>query len=317
MHRSVGLLLSVVCSLTMLACGRQQLDDPGGIGSANAKGSTGSAGALGGTGTAGATNASGAAGATIVTGSAGATTVTGSAGATNATGAAGATNATGSAGATGSGGTTMVSGRGKLFDVCLVQSDCSAGLECYCGICTTPCMPGGCTGLPIVATCPDTVPWTSACTGLPLQSECAIECLADSDCRELGPTGVCTAGWCRRPLLVSIVNGSVVTCADRTADMKAQLDPIVASADRVCMTDADCVQAPLWNACYGDGCGGAAVNASGASAIAAELTTLQNQGCDAAFRAGCVGVGTSRCPEEGGPACVANECKIVGPIRGP
>jgi hypothetical protein len=34
--------------------------------------------------------------------------------------------------------------------------------------------------------------------------------------------------------LVTIVDGGVLTCADRAAEMKAQLDPIV--ADRACMT---------------------------------------------------------------------------------
>jgi hypothetical protein len=311
MRRSVGLLLSVVCYLTTVACGRQQLDDAGGIGSANARASTGSAGS------AGTTNVTGSAGTTTVTGSAGATTVTGSAGATTVTGSAGTTNVTGSAGVTGSGGTTMVSGGGKLFDVCLDASGCSAGLECYCGICSTPCMPGGCTGLPVVATCPNTVPWTSACTGLPLQSECAIECTTDADCSTLGSTGVCTAGWCRRPLLVTVVDGGVLTCADRMAEMQAKLDPVVASADRSCKTNADCIQARLWNSCYGDGCGGVAVTAAGAAAIAYELNVLQAQECDSAFRSGCVGVGATRCPEEGGPACVAGQCQEVGPIRGP
>jgi hypothetical protein len=99
--------------------------------------------------------------------------------------------------------------------------------------------------------------------------------------------------------------------------MKAKLDPVVASADRACMTDSDCVLAPLGNACYGDGCSGVAVSVAGAATIAAELTTLQNQGCDAAFRAGCVGPGHVNCPEEGASTCVANQCQNTGPIRGP
>ena len=101
------------------------------------------------------------------------------------------------------------------------------------------------------------------------------------------------------------------------AEMKAQLDPIVASADRACMTDADCVTAYLGNACFGDGCSGVAVSVAGAATIAAELTTLQNQGCDAAFRAGCLGSGLVNCPADNNPACVANVCQEVGPIPGP
>ena len=234
---------------------------------------------------------------------------TGSAGATSATGSAGATSVSGSAGA------TTASGAGKFSDVCLAQSDCSTGLSCICGLCSTPCMPGSCTRLPVVATCPRYLPSTSAC--LIPTAICVIECSTDSDCLSLGPTAVCTAGWCRRPSLVTIVDGGVLTCADRASEMKAQLDPIVASADRACITDADCVLAPLVNACYGDGCGGAPVSTAGAATIAAELATIQNQDCDAAFRAGCVGSGVVRCPDYGAATCGAGQCQNNGPVRGP
>jgi hypothetical protein len=276
MRLSIGLWMSLVSSVTALACSSKPL----------VAGSTGTAG---GTGFAG---------------------PTGSAGALGGTGAAGLT---GTAGATGSGGTTTASGAGRFSDVCLVPADCSRGLECYCGICSTPCMPGGCTGLPVVATCPSSIPLTSACVE-PVGSDCVIECSTDGDCRSLGPTAVCTVGWCRRPLLVTTEDGGVVTCADRMAEMKAQLDPIVARADRACMTDADCVRAYLGNTCFGDGCSGVAVSAAGAATIAAELATLQEQDCDAAFRAGCVGVGITSCPAEFNPACVANQCQLGEPL---
>lgn len=151
--------------------------------------------------------------------------------------------------------------------------------------------------------------------GVSASTDCEIECMTDGDCSALGPTGVCTAGSCRRPLLVTVVDGNVLTCADRIAQMRAKLDPVVASADRSCMTNTDCVLAPLGNGCYGDGCSGAAVNVDGAAAIAKELTTL-NQGCDAAFRAGCVGVGHTNCPYEGTSTCVAGQCQNTGPFPG-
>ena len=272
MRSSVGLWLSVVCSVSTIACGRAPLH----------VGEPGSAGATGAAGT--------------------------------ATGSAGAASETGAAGATGAGGATMVSGAGKFSDVCLVQADCSTGLSCICGICSTPCEPDSCTRLPVVATCPASLPSTSAC--VEPTAICVVECSTDGDCRSLGPTGVCTAGWCRRPLLVTTDDGGVVTCADRAAEIKARLDPIVASADRSCKTDTDCVQAPLGGSCYGDGCSLAIVSAAGAAAIAAELAVLEGEYCDAAFRAGCVGPGIENCPAEANPACVANQCQassLFGP----
>ena len=220
---------------------------------------------------------------------------------------------TGSAGTTGAGGTAMmVSPGGKPFDVCVGGTGCSSGLECYCGICTRPCMQGGCAALMRGGSCTGGIPWTSACEADSFESVCAINCSTDGDCAALGSTAVCTAGWCRRPLLVSTADGHVLSCADRAASMKARLDPVVANADRSCVTDADCVLAFLGNSCYGDGCDNAAVSATGAAAIKAELTTL-NQECDAAFRAGCVGAGTVNCPSEAPATCVAGACQNFVP----
>ena len=281
MRLSISLGLSLLCCLTALTCGRQQLDE------ATATGSFGAAGARVGTGSAGATNVAGSAG---------------SAGA----------SASGSAGTTGAPGTTEMSfAGGHLFDVCLDSSGCASGLECYCALCSTPCTPGSCAGLATGATCPMAIPSTSACVITP-GTDCVIRCSTDSDCSTLGATAVCTVGWCRRPLLVTTTDRHVLTCADRAASMKARLDPVVASADRSCMTDHDCVLAPLSNSCYGNGCEGAPVSASGAAVIAAELKTL-SQECDAAFRAGCVGAGTVNCPLEVLPSCVAGSCQEIVP----
>jgi Collagen triple helix repeat (20 copies) len=300
MRSSVGLCLSLVCSLAALACDRAPLAVDG------AAGSNGATGAAGTTGPAGATGAAG---------------VAGSAGANGSAGTTGAAGTVGAEGGAGIGGTmTTTSPGGKLFDVCLSASDCFAGLlECYCGICATACMTASwCAGFPASgaasSTCATSIPWTSACTAAPLQSVCAIECMTDGDCSALGPTGVCTAGWCRRPLLVTTTGGHVVTCADRAAEMKAKLDPVVASADRSCMTNADCVQAPLGNGCYGDGCSWVPVSHAGAASVAAELATLQTQECDSAFKAGCVGVGRTNCPLQGNAGCVAGSCQNVGLI---
>jgi hypothetical protein len=206
------------------------------------------------------------------------------------------------------GATTTTSAGGALFDVCVNGSGCSTGYKCFCGICTRACAgPAQCTGLGAGATCPTSLPSTSACVD-PV-TVCVVECSTDGDCGALGPTAVCSAGSCRRPLLVSSVGRSVLSCEDRNAATKARLDPVVASADRACTTDTDCVRAPLGNSCYGDGCSGAVVSKVGAAAIAAELEALQNADCEAAFKAGCVGAGRTRCPSIVFARCVAGQCK--------
>jgi hypothetical protein len=104
-------------------------------------------------------------------------------------------------------------------------------------------------------------------------------------------------------------NGAIVSCADRAAAMKAAIDPFVATADRSCKTDADCAQAYIGNACFGDGCSGVSVSEASAMALTAQLLKLQDQNCDAAFKAGCVGRSVSRCPPQGFPVCVAGLCQ--------
>jgi hypothetical protein len=197
------------------------------------------------------------------------------------------------------------------FDVCLNGSGCADGYQCFCGICTKACSaPQECSRLGAGATCPATVPLTSACRE-PLNLGCVIPCVGDGDCTALGlgATAVCTAGWCRRPLLVTMSNGAVVSCADRAAAMKATIDPLVADADRSCTTDADCARAYLGNACFGDGCSGVYVSQASAMALSAQQMKLQDQNCDASFKAGCVGPGLTHCPLRGFPVCVAGLCQ--------
>ena len=151
-----------------------------------------------------------------------------------------------------------------------------------------------------------------------MDSACVIECTIDGDCSVLGSTAVCSAGWCRRPSIVTKSDGAVVTCDDRAAATKAVLDPIVASADRSCNVDRDCTLVSLSNDCYGTPCQKVYVSQSGGAAISAELTTLENQQCDTAFKAGCVGAGEVNCPNEPDPACVNGECtSSFGTTTGP
>jgi hypothetical protein len=245
-------------------------------------------------------------GGTIASGSA--ATTGGAAGADSSIAAAGGASAGGSGGATGAAGIMSMSfPGGHLFDVCVGTSGCLDALECFCGFCSRQCPADGCGGLATGASCSAGFPSSATCLEAP-GSECVTRCFSDSDCGVLGPTAVCTVGWCRRPLLVSVSDGHVLTCADRAAAMKARLDPVVAKADRSCLTDANCVLAPLGNSCYGSGCDAVPVSAVGADAIAAELATL-NQDCDAVFRAGCVGAGRQNCGLLVAPTCVAGTCQ--------
>jgi hypothetical protein len=206
MRPSIGLWLSLACSLTTLGCGRQQLDGASGTGSSNG-------------------------------GSAGATNATGTAGTTNATGAAGTTDVTGAAGATGSGGTAGGAGApdaGACGDPyasssmplapCAVDSDCHSNYL-FCGppqatveACrdaneaVDDCPPPGFADLP---SCPVTKRITANLCGIRYQRPCNV----DSDC---GPGFTC------------IVSGAS-TCPAGSSCGMCQPPPATA-----CVTKADC-----------------------------------------------------------------------------
>ena len=227
MRPSIGLWLSMVCSLTTLGCGRQQLDDASGSGSST-EGSVGSAGAA---------NAPGTAGTTRATGAAGATSGTGTAGATNVPGAAGTTYVTGSAGATGSGGTADGGGAPDAgacgdpyansstpFAPCAVDSDCQSAYL-FCGppqgtvdacrdadAAVDDCAPPAFAELPF---CPMTKLITANLCGIRYQRPCNV----DSDC---GPGFTCTLSGAN-------------TCPAGSSCGKCQTRPATA-----CVTKADC-----------------------------------------------------------------------------
>jgi hypothetical protein len=212
-------------------------------------------------------------------------------------------------GAGGSG--AELTGRGKLFDVCSEDTDCSAGLSCTCGICTKPCTASNECAAP--ATCPALSPIMYDCQNLSTAG-CLIRCTADADCKTVGPTALCTGGLCRRPTLITIVDGGVLTCAERTAqissEVRATLTPVIANADRSCTVDADCTRVGTGTSCYLGGCGGVDVSMSGAAAIASTLKAIEKQYCGAFWEAGCAfSGGIIHCPAEGFPTCVAGQCQ--------
>ena len=200
------------------------------------------------------------------------------------------------------------------FDVCLGASDCSAGYECYCGVCTKACdTSNDCTA---GATCSVLSPFMYNCPGpAPSHLDCVIQCSADVECAALGSTALCTGGLCRRPTLVTAADGGgMPTCAERTAQMteevQATLGPIGDGADRSCQSDADCVAVGIGTACYQSGCGYFDVSMAGAATIKAATMAFEDKDCAAFIEAGCVlPVGIYSCPAEGFPKCVAGKCQ--------
>jgi hypothetical protein len=231
MRSSVGFWLSV-WFVSALACGRQQLDDPSGIGSANVlTGAAGTAGALGGTGTAGTTYVTGASGATNVTGSAGAMNLSGAGGTIYVTGGAGMTGFGGAAGVAGNDGAADAAACGDPyasssmpFSPCAVDSDCHSAYL-FCGppqanleacrdadAAVDDCPPPGFADLPI---CPVTKMITANLCGVRYQRPCNVA----SDC---GPGFTCTAS-------------AASTCSAGSPCGTCQAPPLAA-----CVTKADC-----------------------------------------------------------------------------
>jgi excisionase family DNA binding protein len=130
--------------------------------------------------------------------------------------------------------------------------------------------------------------------------------------RALGRSASFVRSWASRGLIPSVKLGR-----SYRIDLTKIRGVDAADIARLARNDADCTRAYLGNSCFGDGSSGVAVTQAGAAAIAAELKALQDQDCDATFKAGCVGPGTVNCPEEGGVGCVVGQCQVVWPIPGP
>ncbi len=200
------------------------------------------------------------------------------------------------------------------FDVCLGATDCYTGYECYCGVCTKACATSNdCTA---GATCPLLSPFMYNCAGTDQSHlDCVIQCSADADCKALGATALCTGGLCRRPTLVTSTDGGgTLTCAERTAQISAEvqatLGPVFDGADRSCKVDGDCVAVGIGNACYESGCGYVDVSMVGAATITAASKAFEDKDCPTFTKAGCVlPIGIYNCPVEGFPACVAGRCQ--------
>lgn len=116
----------------------------------------------------------------------------------------------------------------------------------------------------------------------------------------------CVAGKCSTALGPPPDAG--LSCAERTAQMRMELQHAADGADSGCATDADCKAIELINACAVT-CTYVSVSASGAQAVEAKLSSLGAASCPAFTSAGCVPE-TLPCVSGGTPKCDAGMCTL-------
>jgi hypothetical protein len=195
------------------------------------------------------------------------------------------------------------------LETCASDSDCSAGLECWCGICTKPCSAASdCSAFSAGASCDPTLA-TAICGTPTFTASCALACVDDSDCSELGADGRCIEGACRKVTGTTLSDAGALTCpALNNAIQKSYSDALAASAAAApCKNDADCVQAPTPQ-CGPPGCGGAYTSSAGAAVVQSRLPQLEHEFCDSYFAAGCSQPGFPGCPYLGPPLCIQGTC---------
>jgi hypothetical protein len=77
------------------------------------------------------------------------------------------------------------------------STECEAGLDCVCGVCTRPCeLDFECSELAAGATCS---PGEGTCAGA--TPSCTVECSVDADCRNIAGDMACVSGRCLAPAL--------------------------------------------------------------------------------------------------------------------
>jgi hypothetical protein len=84
---------------------------------------------------------------------------------------------------------------------CAVDGSCEDGLECLCGVCTSPCAGlSACTPLAPEAECTPLGdrPVDHSCSETKIDATCEVECTGDDDCAVLGDAHRCDRGYCRR-----------------------------------------------------------------------------------------------------------------------
>lgn len=192
------------------------------------------------------------------------------------------------------------------LEVCSGDTDCSSGLECWCGVCTKTCAAASDCSELAGATC-DPGDATSVCGSPQTQAACLLRCKADGDCNVMGQEASCSNGFCKRSPRGDAAIGS---CNDRGNAVQTRYHTILAAADnasnKACTVDADCVPAPAVPC--SDHCGLPFLSKAGAASIATELANLDRELCEPFFATGCPEP-IFNCPAIGFPRCVAGVCE--------
>src|SRR5688572_6689018 len=82
------------------------------------------------------------------------------------------------------------------------EGSCGEGMQCICGVCSTPCVQrADCSSLSNAADCTALGPRVAQgrCDGTQIGAMCDAACLTDDDCLPLGHGSRCDSGYCREP----------------------------------------------------------------------------------------------------------------------
>lgn len=206
------------------------------------------------------------------------------------------------------GGATVASGsNSNWLDVCSKTADCSAGLSCWCGVCTTPCSPSNACG---AGNCVAPGDVGLSCSVQPAANACAVACTSNAECASVRPGLTCANGICRNQSS-GITDGGTRTCESRISEATQAFQAAVDSADRSCRTSADCDRVAVGR-CGFSGCSLYPVSNVGASEAMATERSINNAICTPGRAAGCFSDSGAfiNCPviPAGPPACVAGKC---------
>jgi hypothetical protein len=188
------------------------------------------------------------------------------------------------------------------FATCSANAECGSGLECWCGICTSPCATD-CDSAPAAATC--AMP-PAACAEPSEKHACAIACTSDAACKSLGAGATCVGSICRK----GVVRSGKVSCDESSTEAYDRVEALVESADRSCESTEDCIEFPGVSCRHH--CSVGIVSKAGAAAVEGRLDVIEEEVCKPFAAAGCV-VTEPPCVFPGTPTCVAGTCRHLIP----
>lgn len=194
--------------------------------------------------------------------------------------------------------------------VCAKSSDCTAPLECWCGVCTKACTTSAdCDGLANGSCSPDSA--SLLCGAPAMKLGCEVACKDDLDCRSLGEQGRCANGACIKGSFGS--DGGDNICKRTPDEATGQFLTLLANADHSCALDSDCSAGP--GVSCGSPCGFPYVSKAGFASIGTEIQKIEKELCDPYFAAGCQTPLYFGC-NLGDPICVKGTCENSGGILG-